>query len=482
MCSRFGSFELPHLKDQMRTQLKVKVQNWKNTALAATKSRRLLQARLRRSQQRVLMLEQKVSELKVGAAPTPVCGHTYPAQLIALAIFIVTHANGSLRCAAKTVGFVAQLLGWNFGTPSPTSVRRWVMRCGHFKLQQAAQLSGNYVALLDESIQIGREKLLLLLGVKIEADRSHCQPLCIDEVTVLGLEVQSSWTGEEVADFLTRTLNRLPQINIIHFITDGGKNLAKALSFKGFDAVSDCTHILMNAVKKLLGTDSVLCQLHADVGQLRRRLILTEFGYLLPPSLRDKDRFIRIFTLGKWMDRIDRWWPKLSEAARQHLAFVEQARPRVQCMNELRAVVERAAAVLKGKGLSAATRRQWDDYVGQCRQNPDRAPEVDILLDTITKYFDKHAELIARHGRLLCCTDIIESIFGRYKNKGGTPTISADVLAVPLYSVTITPQFVQQALSATPYKIVHEWEKLRICENRYAQLRRMEQELKSVAA
>lgn len=463
----------------MRARLKAKVLRWKTTALSGTKSRRLLKAQLRRSQHRAAALEKKVAELEAQAAPLRIPGHTYPAQLIALAVFIVVHANGSLRCAAKTVGFVARLLGWGFDTPSHTSVRRWVMRCGHFQLQQAARLSGDYVALLDESIQIGREKLLLLLGFKIEAGQSHCQPLRAEDVTVLGLEVQPSWTGQAVAAFLARSLSGLPRLNVAYFITDGGTNLAKALSLSGYDAVSDCTHMLMNAIKKLLGKDPVLSQLHADVGQLRRRLILTQFGYLLPPSLRDKDRFIRIFTLGKWIARIDRWWPKLPEAARRHLKFLEQARPRIQCMNELRAVVEQAAAILKGSGLSSPARHQWEVYVKACRQNPARAPEVDVLLDTITAYFAKHAGLIDRHGRLLCCTDIIESTFGRYKNKGGTPTISADVLAIPLYSVDIAPLFVKQALVETPYSAVHEWEQLRTCENRYAQLRRMEQELKS---
>ena len=466
----------------MRARLKATAQRWKTNALAATRTRRLLTARLRRCQGRIAQLEDQVAALEAQAAPLAVAGHTYPAQLIALAVFIVVQANGSLRCAAKTVGFVSQMLGWTFPSPSHTSVRRWIMRLGYFQLQQAAQLHGDYVALLDERIQIGRERLLLLLGLKIEADRSHCAPLRAADVTVLGLEVQSSWTGEAVADFLTRSLDRLPHLKIVHFITDGGTNLAKALTIKGFDAVADCTHVLMNAIKKLLGTDQILRQLHTDVGQLRRRLIRSEFGYLLPPSLRDKDRFIRIFTLGKWIERIDRWWPKLPEPARAHLAFLEPARARVACMNELRAVVERAAALLKGSGLSPATRRRWQEYTDLCRQNPGRPAEVDALLDTITAYFARHTELLARHGRLLCCTDILESLFGRYKNKGGTPTISADALAIPLYSVTITPAFVHQALLATPYKTVQAWEQERTCENRYAQIRRMERELKTVAA
>lgn len=172
----------------------------------------MLVKRLRRSQRRVAELDNKVAALEAQAAPILITGHTYQAQLIALAVFIVVQANGSLRCVAKTVGFVAQMCGWKFGAPSHTSVRPWVMRCGLFQLHQAVQLSGDYVALLDESIQIGREKLLLLLGIKIATDRSHCAPLRAEDVTVLGMEVQFSWTGQDVADFLSRSLDGLPHV------------------------------------------------------------------------------------------------------------------------------------------------------------------------------------------------------------------------------------------------------------------------------
>jgi len=84
----------------MRARLKAKVQRWKRTALTATESRRLLQARLRRSQNRVARPEAENASLRAKAAPLKVEGHTYPAQLIALAVFIVNHGNGSLRCAA----------------------------------------------------------------------------------------------------------------------------------------------------------------------------------------------------------------------------------------------------------------------------------------------------------------------------------------------------------------------------------------------
>jgi hypothetical protein len=39
------------------------------------------------------------------------------------------------------------------------------------------------------------------------------------------------------------------------------------------------------------------------------------------------------------------------------------------------------------------------------------------LVSTVKNYFGIHDWLSARHGRLLCFSDITESIFGRYNNK-----------------------------------------------------------------
>jgi len=466
----------------MRARLKAKVKRWKITALATTKRYRLLQAKLKRSQNRVAKLESEVNRLKAASAPLPVPGHTYPAQLIALAVFIVVQANGSLRCAAKTVGFVARLLGWHYDIPSHSSVRRWVLRCGLYQLQQTTDKAGHYVAILDESIQIGREKLLLMLGVKIQDNQSRCAPLTGSDIEVLGLEVQQSWTGESIAEFIRRNLTRLPQVKISYFITDGGTNLGKALKILGLDVVGDCTHVMMNAVKKLLKDDTVLSQLCADIGQLRRQLMLTAEGYLLPPTLRDKDRFLRIFTIVHWVERIDSIWLKLPQSSRQKLSFIQPARTRIACMAQLKDLVRITAGVLKGAGMSTVSLKKWEQQIDNYAAKNNLSDQAQTFIQTLRDYLAKHRELIEKHQRLLCCSDIIESTFGRYKNKGGTPVISADVLAVALFNADICPQLILNALSTVPHKAVHQWEQIHTCDNRYSLVRRMNRELKSVAA
>lgn len=98
---------------------------------------------------------------------------------------------------------------------------------------------------------------------------------------------------------------------------------------------------------------------------------------------------------------------------------------------------------------------------------------VDQLIEVINDYFDRHAELIKKHGRLICCSDIIESIFGRYKNKGGMKVISADVLAFPLYAMTIDVNFVIEGLTTVSQKQVNQWHESHTCDNRYRILRRL---------
>lgn len=442
----------------MRARLKVKLQNWKTKFLVGTKEKRLLQAQLVRSRRRVQALEAEVARLQQLTEPIPVPNHQYPAQLIALAIFIVVQAKGSLRCAAKTLGFVAQMMGWDYAAPSHVTVRRWVLRCGLYLLDHAKDKAGEYVGILDESIQIGREKMLLFLGVRIDKDRSHCAPLTMDDVEVLGVEVQQSWTGEDVAQFIRERLAHHNQITLKYVISDRGSNLLKALCELGITAVNDCTHWMMNIVKSLFDKDEALSQLSGQIGQFRSRYALTDKGFLLPCSLRDKDRFLKIFTIVEWAQRIDGYWKKLTAEQRRVLSFLTPARPLIRTLGQVKELVVITSEVLKSAGLSEHSRRLWEQKVAQFRKGKRLTSQAKSFIASIGQYFDQHQHLIQIHQRLLCCSDIIESTFAHYKNKGGTAVISADVLGIALYKQPLTPDFVVTALTTVSRKDLEVWE------------------------
>jgi len=88
------------------------------------------------------------------------------------------------------------------------------------------------------------------------------------------------------------------------------------------------------------------------------------------------------------------------------------------------------------------------------------------------------AVFIVLHGGSLRCADIIESIFGRYKNKGGMKAISADALSIALYNQVLSSGFVQTAMKSVTSPMLDEWRCDNVCHNRYGVRRRMEKELK----
>lgn len=464
----------------MWTRLKATINHLRAQSKKRTIDRRRLRDQLKYKENKISALEAENASLRKLLEPQKVFNHVYPVQMVALAVFIVVHAGGSLRCAAATIAFYAKMMGWKYTRPSPSTIRNWVLRCGYQALKYTKDLKGDYVLIIDESIQIGAEKLLLMLGIKVQTDRCFCTPLTGKDVQVLGMEVQSSWTSDLVVDFVKRNLNDRPLINILYVVSDRGTSLLAAFRKLDLRWVSDCSHEMMNAVKDLFKHNKVLSQLSASIGQLRQQLMLTKWSQLLPPTLRDKDRFLRIFTIVEWADRMDSYWNKLPPQGRQHIAFYRKAWPLIRSLRQVRNLIVITAGILKSCGMSEFTYRQWQDkisqYVGSQKVLTHQAKS---FIAKMKIYFEDHARLYQQFGQLLCCSDIIESTFSRYKNKGGMKAISADVLSIALYNQELTTHFIQAAMTTVSCKDVEQWQKLNVCQNRYGLRKRMDRELKS---
>lgn len=464
----------------MRARLKDTINRLKRVSKQRTKRRKREHEQLRSAQRRIVALESENAGLRARLRPTKIEQHRYPAELIALAVFIVVQAGGSLRCAAAAVGFTANLLGWSYGCPSHTTVRDWVLRCGYQALLDTRRLSGRYAVIIDESIQVGKEKLLLMLGVKLHPDTNYCAPLRGQDVAVLGLEVQSSWDGESIHQFIIRNLGLRPGVEAAYFISDRGTSILAAIRRLDTIWISDCTHVMMNIIKELFSHDQALSKLRSRIGRLRQQLTLATWNGLLPASLRDKDRFLRVFTIVDWAQRMDRYWSKLPADGRRHIAFYRRAGDLLRRLSQVRDLVSIAADILKTAGLSDQSHQRWTD-ASRAYQNKQTVMthKARKFIKRMDQYFDQHQELFRGHDQLLCCSDIVESTFGRYKNKGGMKAISADVLSIALYNRRVSIQFVLDALKNVSCQQLHQWQERNVCHNRYGMRKRMEQELKS---
>ncbi|WP_420458361.1 hypothetical protein [Neolewinella sp.] len=469
----------------MRTRFKITLHRLKNQLSAGRRERRRLLATLRRREAHIARLTAQRDALQRRLAPTSVPNHHYPAEMIALAVFMVVQAGASLRCAAKTVAYFAGLMGWDYGQPRHATVDNWTRRLGLYALDHSERKTGQYVAIIDESIQIGCEKCLLLLGVKLSEQQAHCAALTHTEVEVLGVEVQRSWKADQVADFMTERLAYHADIDLQYVISDQDTNLLGAFAQRGLAAVADCSHVMMNALKKLLADHAPLRELTAFMGTYRRQHLLSQRSHLCPPTLRDKDRFLRVFVILDWVDRLGQYWPALPADHRQTLAYLER-QPVVELLavlRSLRAIITLASSLLKTSGISARSQQLWRDRVAhyRCSQTPPGIM-AEELIAVIERYFQDHQHLLTGRDRLLCCSDIIEATFGYYKNKGGTQVISSDVLYLPLLALPIDLGLVTIGLKRVSQPMVQAWHEEHTCDNRYSMLRRLRGGAKTVTA
>jgi hypothetical protein len=468
----------------MRARLQNKLQFWKARLRGARKELRRVRDQLRWSAHRQKKLEARVAELEEITNPKTIAGHTYPAQMVLLAVFMVAQAGVSLRGAAKTVGFFAKMMGWSHKTPSHVTVLRWVLRAGLYELNRLAdKRHGNYVGILDESISLGGEKLLLLLGVKMLPGGTTALGLLNHaDVEVLAMQVSPSWKAEQIAEFLQDKIGAAPAgVNLDYVVSDGGTNIVKALRQRKVDRVADCTHLLMNLVKKWYAADERLGKFCSQVGTLRRQNILGKYGYIVPATLRDKDRFLRIFNLVDWVAKIDAAWERLDPEAKSKLSFLNSSRELITELVQVRQFVAQTAKIFKRRGMNERSIELWEWLLKRwLAQQPHLAPSIDDMIESVRRYLETHQILIDKHGSLLCYSDVIESVFGRYKNKGGVKAISADVLKIPLYGVDLTLDFITEALITVSYQEVYKWETKNTCPTRFGQIRSMRNQLKPV--
>lgn len=440
---------------------------------------------IRRLRQRRDELLKANEDLKSRHCPIKIKGHTYPAQLVVLAVYMIVQAGCSLRATAKTVGFVSGLLGWSFISPSHVTVGRWVLRCGLARLQRIEDLKGPHMLILDESVQIGREKLLLLLAVPAQRARQITESgLTHQDVIPIGMRIARSWTGDKVADFIAERLQAIPGLTITYAISDGGPNLLRGLKLSGIKRVADCTHVMMNLVQTHLGGNKVLSQINHQHSQLRSKWLMTDQSYLVTTTIRYKDRITKLFALAKWIERIQSYWPHLTVKVREQLHFVQTADQAVEQLKQVKYLFEQASGLLKTRGIHQHSRLAFWMIVEQYRRTlgGNLSAAAQAFADGLLEYMENHLKLFEQtEPRLLCCSDVIESIFGKYKNKGGVKAISGDVLGIMLYGVKIDPLSVKEMLEEVNFGQVQTWLDHNTCPTRYTQMAKRRRTLKSAA-
>lgn len=338
--------------------------------------------------------------------------HGYSSLLICLAIWMRQQGNCSLRGCAKIIGILNTILRLNLGCPSHSSIANWEKKLGYYRLEQAPDYTQEWVVFLDESVSLGKQKLLLILGMSLDQYKFGHAPSFAD-TQVLYIGIKPSWKGEQIAKILEDLMKQ--GLKIGYCVNDQGNNLCKALRDSDLIHVLDCTHGLSKLVEKQYKKAEDFIAFSKACTDFKRRVVLSDLALYMSPVQRSKGRFLNLQPLSKWaykMLKLVKLWEKdpsciqLYESTKWIMEYQELIMELYHCCQTINQLFK----VIKNKGLSEQTKQRCQTILAA-----SLAPKK--FCQGIQEYLNRVRQALPLRETILCNGDIIESYFGKFKNR-----------------------------------------------------------------
>jgi hypothetical protein len=453
--------------------------------------------------------------------------HSYSVAVIYLGICQVVRAFTGFRGGARSLEITAEVMGG--GSPSYSSIRLWTYRLGYYLLQRPIEYREDRIFITDMTIELGKSKCLLILGVSESRFRQADFCLSQHDTEVLALEIFIHATGEAIAACLEGLSARIGVPKQI--VSDQGSDIKKGIQLyqaKHPEVIytPDLSHKIACMVKPLLSNDEIYQRFNAQCNQTKSVIQQTELNFLKPPTQRSKARYHHIAPRIEWAQKVLRYqqrgdfhlidarycvdddafqlvalpssyWHLLApikglifntlvefdqamsgllaedvyqrhQQELRHLASIGRQRfdeklgwvsgyaSDLEKYQQMVDVIESTESQLKHEGLHNESAQR----LLQKLDGIDLDAKAKTLETQIMAYIDAHHGDARREQARLVSSDVIESVFGQYKQVGHSgclQELGKMVLLLPLLVTEITAELVLQAMNSVKTSCVDEW-------------------------
>jgi hypothetical protein len=388
--------------------------------------------------------------------------HHYCNSFIALCVEMHSYGGMSLRCCRHCLSSLVLIFGFSFRIPSHVSIRNWACKAGYSRIYESvlagADKEQEYVIWLDESILIGSEKILLVLGMPLQ-QIAFTRAVHLQDVRVLSVEVGQRWLGEDIAIILADLSTK---IKISYMVTDGGNNLGKAAKLGAYTQIQDCTHWIARILEKLYIKDISFKALVHLMGELRQKWYLSDKASYLPPKQRIKLRFANMFSLVDWAEKMLLQWHLLPLDVQSACNWLLKNKTFIEELIVLKNYCTTILGLLKTKGFNNNIHQH---ILATLSANTNVKTEKEAYFcEAITLYLEKLATQLATISvettTILCCSDIIESAFGKFKQKiakRNTLNMTEFMFTIANFGNHFTALELENALEKVSLQTLKDW-------------------------
>jgi hypothetical protein len=360
---------------------------------------------------------------------------------------LVTHTGGSLRGVAAILALLVDHWHLPFATPSFSTIRSWLLRLGCYALCCPLPQDLPWVWMIDHTIQIGSQKLFVILGCPLRDVPFGQRNLCLTDLRLIALVPMEHSTHEQVDAELEKASARTGVPRLI--VADHGSDVKK-----GIDAfqqrhpttlhVHDVVHYGANVLQNRWERDPRWQEMLRQLQQTNQKLRQTTEAYLLAPTLRPKARFMNVGPLLRFAQRVLRLLESKqpNERVVERYSWLRDYEEALAGWGEEHRLVQTTIERVRRHGVNAHTLGVLEEAWGELSTRTGTT----MVAGHLRAYARRYGSRAAAGETLVGSTEVLESSFGKLKRLEGDASGSGFtglVLALGALTGTASPSKVQ---------------------------------------
>lgn len=392
----------------------------------------------------------------------------YPSLLVLMCIRLVLQATISFRAAPKAIhiafsGFAAIS---KKRIPSYKTIARWLTQIGLYKLNSSKEQANDWALIVDNSVQIGQHKLLVVLGTRLSKFKRKA--LAYEDVEVLVMEVHKKSDSERVCKALEKAQYRVGKVVMV--CADDGSDLRGGIACfcekYNVGRVFDIVHKIGTFLKRFLEKDPKWQAFTSMAAIAKKRMQQTEAAHLVPPNQRTKSRFLNIEILVSWgSDIISALANPLhpdKKLLEKYCSWVLQHKELLERLKQIDLISCSVRNYIREQGFCATTGDQIETILEEAIEHSDYNGDACEYAGMLIDFCREQSKLVPLGQVWIGSSEVIESLFGKLKaleqdqSKGGFTTLILGMAAC-VGKIDITT--VQAALKQIKIDDVRAWGK-----------------------
>lgn len=381
--------------------------------------------------------------------------------------------NGSVkfRTLEKENKIREEIKGIYKQVPSHVTIRNWTLKIGYYELMRQKERAEDWVILLDHSIQFGKEKIFVIYGIREKYLLKLNRPLKYTDLTTLLIKNKSIWNGVLVAEEIRGLESKIGKIK--YAVGDYGSDLHKGLRLAQIPHIHDISHLMAIITEKLYKNDKRFIELKSKMSCMRNKFIQTDIAAVVPPKGRKKAEYQSFDKIVKWTGGVlNLVRDKMNDAEQiQYLQgyFTDETLERISKeaswisdyeelimeLSEINLSIEEIEKELKHNGLSKSSFKKCETKLKKLKSNKGQMFKEDLI-----GKMSAQMEILPKTQTILFSSDILESTFGKYKNRvseNPMASVTALMLIIAAFTSELSLENIQKSIESVKLSDIEKW-------------------------